>query len=311
MQKQAGHRWYSSIAELLKQWQLSLMLLPMFVLVVVFLYVPMVFLVIAFKDYNIGKGVWDSPWVGWEHFHKFFTYPDMTRLIRNSLVISALTLVTSFAGPILLALLFNELRNGKFRSFVTTVSYLPHFFPWTIIAGMVLMFFSIDGVVNGLLESWGRVVPIGFLTEHIHFLEILVGSNLWKEIGWGTIIYIAAISGINPSLYEAAVMDGANRYHRMRFITIPGMRPAIGISIIFGIGSLMSVNFDQIYNLYNPAVIQWADVIDTYVVRAGVFGMQYSQTAAIGLFKGVIGLVLIVFANWLVRRATDKDYSLF
>jgi putative aldouronate transport system permease protein len=307
----ARNRWYAPVLQLGKQWQLTLMLLPLFALVVIFLYVPMVFLVIAFKDYNIGKGVWGSPWVGWDHFHQIFAYPDIRRLIRNSLVISALTLVTGFAGPIALALLFNEMKNGKFKKFVQTVSYLPHFFPWTIIAGIMLLFFSIDGVVNGVLESWGRSQPISFLTKHVSFIELLIGSNLWKEIGWGTIIYIAAIAGINPSLYEAAVVDGAGRWARLWHITVPGMRPAIGISLIFAAGSLMSVNFDQIYNLYNPQVYEWADVIDTYIVRAGVLGMQYSQSAAMGLFKGLIGLVLIVFSNWLVRQATDKDYSLF
>ncbi|QJD84569.1 ABC transporter permease [Cohnella herbarum] len=304
-------RWYAPLYQLGKQWQLTLMLVPLVVLVLLFLYVPMGFLVIAFKDYNIGKGVWDSPWVGWGQFEKIFTYSDITRLIRNSLVISFLTLISGFAGPIVLALLFNEMRGGKFRKLVQTVSYLPHFFPWTIIAGMILMFFSIDGVVNGLLESWGSSRPVQFLTDHVHFIQLLVASNLWKEIGWGTIIYIAAIAGINPSLYEAAVVDGAGRYQRMRYVTIPGMRPAIGISLIFAAGSLMSVNFDQIYNLYNPQVYEWADVIDTYVVRAGVLQMQYSQTAAIGLFKGLVGLVLIVLSNWLVRRATDNEYSLF
>ncbi|MEK0316087.1 ABC transporter permease [Cohnella sp. 56] len=299
------------IKQLIRQWQLTFMLLPMLILVILFLYVPMGFLVIAFKDYNIGKGVWDSPWVGWAHFHKIFAYPDIARLIRNSLVISLLTLVTGFIGPIFLALLFNELRRGRFKKFVQTVSYLPHFFPWTIVAGIILLFFSIDGVVNGLLESWGASKPTGFLTQHTSFIQLLVASNLWKEIGWGTIIYMAAIAGINPSLYEAAVMDGAGRWHRLWHITMPGMRPAISISLIFAAGSLMSVNFDQIYNLYNPQVYEWADVIDTYIVRAGVIGMQYSQTAAMGLFKGVIGLVLIVLANWTVRRMTDREYSVF
>lgn len=293
-----------------KHWQLTLLLLPVVAAMIVFCYFPMLWLVIAFKDYNIGKGIWDSPWVGWKHFHMIFTYPDMLRLIKNTLVISLLNLAFGFPAAILFALLLNEIRHSVFKRTVQTLTYLPYFIPWTIMAGFISLLFSVDGLINGLLEDMGFQVR-NFLTNNTSFIELVIGSGIWKGMGWSSIIYLAAIAGVNPQLYEAALIDGASRYQRIKSITIPAIMPVIGITFILQVGGLMSANFDQLFNLYNTQVYKVADVIDTYVVRMGVSQLQYSITTAMGLFKGVVGFVLIMLSNWVIRLTSEGENSLW
>jgi putative aldouronate transport system permease protein len=301
---------YHSLRGTVKHWQLTLMLLPVLAGFIIFSYFPMLWLVIAFKNYNLGKGIWGSPWVGWQHFHTIFTYPDMTRLIRNTLFISLLNLAAGFPASIIFALLINEIKHSGFKRTVQTLTYLPYFIPWTIMTGFIMLLFSIDGLINGLLENMG-IAAKNFLTNNTNFIELLVGSNVWKNMGWSSIIFLAAISGVNPQLYEAAIIDGASRFQRIKYITIPAIAPVTGIMFILQVGNLMSSNFDQIFNLYNPQVYTVADVIDTFVVRIGVSQMQYSITTAMGLFKGVVGFVLIVLSNYIIRVTSDSENSLW
>lgn len=298
------------IRGLIRHWQLVLMLLPLFAAFIIFNYAPLTWLVIAFKNYNIGKGIWDSPWVGLKYFKMIFSYPDLTRLIRNTVFLSLLNLVIAFPISILFAMLMNEIRHSRFKKVVQTVTYLPYFIPWTILSGFILLMFSIDGLINGLLVQMGFTAQ-NFLTSNHSFIELVVGSNVWKNTGWNSIVFMAAIAGINPEMYEAAIIDRASRFQRAIYITIPSIMPVIGIMFILQVGSLMSANLDQLYNMYNPLVYNVADVIDTYVVRQGITQAQYSITTAMGLFKGVVGLILILSTNYIVRKSSDSENSLW
>lgn len=299
-----------SFKGLIKHWQLTLMLLPVLAAFIVFCYFPLLWLIIAFKDYNIGLGLWGSPWVGLKHFEMIFTYPDMLRLIRNTIVISMLNLGFGFPAAIIFAVLLNEIRHSPFKRTVQTLTYLPYFIPWTVMTGFIMLLFSIDGMFNDLLVSLG-FARVNFLTNNSNFLQLLIGSGIWKNIGWSSIIYLAAISGVNPQLYEAALIDGASRFQRVKSITLPAIAPVIGITFILQVGGLLSSNFDQIYNMYNPQVYRVADVIDTFVVRMGVTQMQYSITTAMGLFKGVVGFILIILSNYIIRKTSDSENSLW
>ncbi|SEO96872.1 sugar ABC transporter permease [Paenibacillus sp. OV219] len=300
-----------SLRSLVKHWQLSLMLLPVVAAFLIFSYFPLLWLLIAFKDYNIGKGLWGSPWVGWKHFHMIFTYPDMLQLIRNTVFISLLNLGFGFPAAILFALMLNEIKHSAFKRTVQTLTYLPYFIPWTIMAGFILLLFSVDGLINNVLVDYFGLDPKNFLTNNTSFIQLLIGSAIWKGMGWSSIIYLAAIAGVNPQLYEAAHIDGASRLQRIVSITIPSIAPVIGITFILQVGGLMSSNFDQIYNMYNAQVYKVADVIDTFVVRMGVTQMQYSITTAMGLFKGVVGFILIILSNYIIRKTSDSENSLW
>lgn len=280
---------------------LYLLLLPGLVYMIIFKYVPMYGLVIAFKDYNILAGVMDSPWVGFLQFERLFRGPDFTQIFQNTIIISTLKIIWGFPAPIILALLLNELKNIYFKRFTQTIIYLPHFISWVIFAGIITIFLNpVDGFVNYLTTAFGGK-PIGFLTEPAYFRSILVVTDIYKEIGWGTIIYLAAMSGVDPSLYEASVMDGATKYRQMWHVTLPSIRPVIIILLILSLGNILEAGFMQIFLLYNPLVMSVGDVIDTYVYRRGIVDASYSLGAAAGLFKSIIALILIVAANRIVK----------
>jgi putative aldouronate transport system permease protein len=276
---------------------LYIMLLPVLLYFLVFRYIPLLGSVIAFKDYNIFKGFIDSEWVGLQWFETMFSNPQYLRIIRNTLLISLYQIIFAFPAPIILACLLNELRNMAFKRSVQTILYLPHFLSWTLVYGLAFMMFSTQsGLVNDLIkDAGGSAIP--FLSSGEYFRSVIVGAGVWKEMGWSAIIFLAALSGISPSLYEAAKIDGAGRWKQFVHVTLPGLLPAIVILLLLKIGNVMDVGFESIYIFLSPTTLQIGEVLDTYSYRAGIIGGQYSFTTAIGLFKSVIGFILLVSAN--------------
>jgi len=286
---------------------LFLMLVPVLLWYGVFEYGPLYGIQLAFKDFAIMKGINGSPWVGFKHFELMFTSTqDFGRVFRNTVLLSLYHIVFGFPAPIVLALLLNEVRAYAFKRIVQSISYLPHFLSWVILAGLLnAMLSPTTGVVNYIIELFG-FKPIYFLADPAYFRFTLVVSAIWKEVGWGTIIYLAALASIDPSLYEAAVVDGANRWKQTLHITLPLLVPVIAIMFILRIGSVMNAGFDQVLNLYNPAVYAVSDIIDTYVYRVGLSQLQYSLTTAVGLFKNVIAFVLVLGTNYLVKKSGQE-----
>lgn len=285
-----------------REWQIYLMLLPTIVWLVIFLYKPMYGLQIAFKDYSLFRGVADSPWIGFEHFTALFQSDQFLRAIRNTVIISLYSLAIGFPVPILIALMFNEILSQRFRKAAQTIVYLPHFISSVIIAGIVITAFSPSaGIVNTIL-GWFGAEPIYFLTRAEWFRPIFIGTGIWQEAGFQSIVYLAAIAGISPTLYESAVVDGASRWQMMWKITLPCILPTIIIMLIIRIGNLMEVGFEMIILLYQPATYRTADVINTYIYRAGLQDGQYDVAAAAGLFNAVVAFVLVIGANSISRR---------
>jgi len=288
--------------DILRDKYLYVLLLPGLLYLIIFKYLPMYGVVIAFKEYNIIMGIMESPWVGFQQFERLFRTPDFTQIFMNTLIISGLKLAVGFPAPIILALLLNELKNMPFKRITQSIVYLPHFISWVIFAGIIMAFLNpVDGLFNYIIKAFGGE-PIGFLTSKEHFRSILVISDVYKEIGWGTIIYLAAMTGVSPDLYEAARMDGAGKLKQMWHVTLPSIRPVVLIMLILSLGNVLEAGFLQIYLLYNPLVYDVADVIDTYVYRRGIQEANYSLATAAGLFKSVIALILIVTANKIVKK---------
>lgn len=293
------------------QLPLFLMFLPGLALMLVFEYAPMYGLILAFKEYNLGLGINGSPWVGLANFERLFSDPRAVQVLQNTVIISVLKLLVGLPAPIILALIINEARQGIFKRFVQTVSYLPHFLSWVILAGIVYQLLSPStGVVNLVIRELG-FQPIYFLAEEAWFRPILVITSVWKEVGWGTIIYLAALTAVNNELHEAAVIDGAGRLRRIRDINVPTIVPVIGIVSVLSLGSILSAGFDQIFNLYNPRVMDVADIIDTYVYRIGLVGLDYSFSTAVGLFKGLVGFSLILIFNTYARKISGGRFGLW
>jgi putative aldouronate transport system permease protein len=285
-----------------REWQLYVMLAPTIIWFVVFLYKPMYGLQIAFKDYSIFRGVANSPWVGLEHFENLFSNDQFLRAVGNTIKISALNLLFGFPAPIILALMFNEVLNATYKRTAQTIVYLPHFISSVIIAGIVITAFSpTAGIVNTIL-GWFGLDSIYFLTKPEWFRPIFVGTGIWQEAGFGSIVFLAAIAGVNPSLYESAVVDGANRWQMMWKITIPSILPTILIMLIIRIGNVMEVSFELVILLYQPATYSTADVVNTFVYRQGLQSGQYDLAAAAGLFNAVVAFVLVMSANTISRR---------
>lgn len=281
------------------------MALPGLIYFAIFHYAPMAGIMIAFKDFQPLQGVggiFTSAWVGMRHFEQFFSSYYFTRVLVNTVVISGLKLIVGFPAPILLALLINEVMHNKFKRFIQTISYLPHFLSWVVVASMLhLMLSPSYGIVNQLLGVVG-IDPVFFLGSLDWFRVVLVASDVWKGVGWASIIYLAAIAGINPDLYEAAQMDGTTRFKQAVHITVPSIRNIISIMFILNMGNLLEAGFEQIFLLYSPQVYQVSDIIDTYVYREGLIRINYSFAAAVGLFKSLIAMMLIISANLLAKR---------
>jgi putative aldouronate transport system permease protein len=285
-----------------REWQIYVMLLPTIIWFLVFLYKPMYGLQIAFKDYSIFRGVDGSPWIGWEHFETLFSNDQFIRAVKNTITISFYNLLFGFPAPIILALMFNEVLHASYKRTAQTIVYLPHFISSVIIAGIVITAFSPTvGVINAVI-GWFGLDPIYFLTQPQWFRPIFVGTGIWQEAGFGSIVFLAAIAGVNPSLYESAAMDGANRWQMMWKITIPSILPTILIMLIIRIGNIMEVSFELVVLLYQPSTYETADVVNTWVYRQGLQSGQYDLAAAAGLFNAVVAFVLVMTANTLSRR---------
>ncbi len=281
---------------------LFVMLIPGVLYYLIFRYLPMGGLVIAFKNYNFHDGIWSSPWVGLKYFEVLFQSNVSLQIIWNTLTLSVLNLIFGFPAPIIIAIALNEVRKSWVKRWIQTIIYLPHFLSWVIVSGIILTVFSIDGgTINKLLGQWG-MEPVPFLYRTDSWTAIFIGSGMWKEMGFSAIIYLAALSGIDPSLYESAGMDGAGKLRQIWHITLPGIRPTIILLLILGMGRLMEVGFDQVYNLQNPTVLQKAEVISTYVYKVGLQQAQFGLTTAMGLFESFVGLVLVLSANALARK---------
>lgn len=284
---------------------LWLLFLPCLLYYLIFRYAPMFGLVITFKDYNLFKGIWASDWVGLKYYRMFLENPDFWPLMKNTFLLGMYKLVFGFPAPIVLAILLNEVRKAAFKRFVQTVSYLPHFISNVIVASMVIMFLSpTGGLINNLLE-WIGLGPINFMNEPGLFRGIYVLSEIWQHIGWETIIYLAALTAIDPQLYEAADMDGASRMRKIWHVTLPGISPAIVITLILNIGKVLEIGFEKVFLMQNPAIYDTADIISTYVYRVGMVQGNFSYGASIDLFMGVISLIFIYTANLLSRRFSE------
>lgn len=287
-------------------WVLLLIALPGLAHFLIFKYIPIAGNIIAFQDYNLFSGVFGSKFVGFKHFVFMFNYPEFKMVLINTLKLGLYSIVFGFPAPLLLALLLNEIRLNWFKRTTQTLLYLPHFLSWVIVGGIFTELLSLDGIVNQAIVYFGGEAK-SFLTEPKYFLEMLVSLGIWKEVGWSMIIYLAAMAGINPSLYEAAMVDGANRFKMAWHITLPSLVPAIVVLLLLRIGNLLDANVEQVLFFLNPLVREVGEVFDTYVYRVGLMGGQYSYTTAIGIFKAVIGIILVVGLNKLSRKTTGES----
>lgn len=289
---------------------LYLMMVPGLIYFVIFHYVPMYGASLAFKDFQITEGILHSPWVGMKYFQMAFSDPYFYQVLRNTILISIYKLIFGFPVPIIFALLLNEVTNIHFKKLAQTVSYLPYFISWIIMAGIFTYLFSIEGAVN-LIVKWLGHKPILFMGEEQYFRSVLVLTDIFKGFGWGAIIFFAAISGINGELYEAAVIDGASRLKRAIYITVPLLVPVMAILLILSMGGILDAGFDQIFNMYSPNVYSVSDILDTYVYRLGLIQMQYSYATAVGLFKSVVALILMVGVNQIIKAMGGNEHALW
>ncbi|MDE0228376.1 MAG: ABC transporter permease subunit [Spirochaetaceae bacterium] len=299
-----GARW-----RLMRRYKLIyLLLLPAAAYFVLFQYGPMYGIQIAFKDFKLLKGIWASEWVGFEHFVAMFGAPRFWQVLRNTVVISVLKLLFGFPAPILFAIMLNELIGVRFKKSVQTISYLPHFISWVVLAGIVYEVLSPSlGIVNQVIEATGGR-PHNFMADSDWFVAVVVISYVWQTFGWGSIIYLAALAGIDPQLYEAAQIDGASRLQRTMRITIPSLYPVMVIVFLLRVGNLLEVGFDQIFNLQNPTIYDTGDIIETYTYRKGIIQQDWSYAAAVGLFNNTVGLILLLVVNRFTRVAREFGF---
>lgn len=297
-----GANWSKIWKEVKKDRYLYLMMVPGILAVFIFSYMPMYGLVMAFKNYKPALGITDSPWVGLAHFEKLFSLPEARYVILNTLKISFMNLLIGFPAPIILSLLLNELKNRHFKRGVQSVLYLPHFVSWVVVSGLIYSFFSTTvGMVNKVIVELGGTA-LNIITDPNKFHGMVYLSNVWKGVGWGTIIYMAAIAGVDTEQYEAANLDGANRFQQMLHITLPSIRFSIVTMLILNVGSAMNGNMDQILNLRTDATQAVGQIIDTYVYDMGVSKLRYDFATAVGLFQQVINCLLLFTTNWITNR---------
>lgn len=299
------------VARFWKNRYLFLLLFPIVIWYILFRYVPIAGSVIAFKDYRYAKGIWGSAWVGLKYFRMLFQSPDFYRVIRNTLIISFYKLMFGFPAPIILALMLNEARSNAFKRTIQTVTYIPYFISWVVYGGLIATILSPTyGMINTVFKAMG-LKPVFFMASLTLFRPLLVVTAIMKESGWGAIIYLAAIAGIDPRLYEAAIVDGANKWRQIWHITLPGIASTIVILLIIRIGYLLNVGFEQIFVMYNAAVYEVSDVIETYTYRVGILQGRFSFTTALGLFKSVIGFVLVIAANQVSKKLSAGERGIW
>jgi len=296
-------------AKFVRELPLHLLILPGLMLVILYSYVPMVGIVIAFQKFSPFDGLFGSKWVGLNNFKYVLEFPDVYRIMWNTVSIASMKIVFGLIVPIIVALLLNEMYHPRIKKWVQTLIYLPHFLSWVILSGILIDILSpSEGIVNAILGKFG-IEPIFFLGDNSWFPKVLVASDVWKEFGFNTIVYLAALTGINPTLYEAAVVDGANRWKQTWHITLPGILPIIVLLATLSLGNVLNAGFDQIFNLYSPAVYESGDILDTLIYRIGLNDAQYSVATAIGLFKSAVSFVLISVSYWLAYRFAN--YRIF
>ena len=282
-----------------------LMLLPGMIVLLIFVFVPLLGSVMAFQDYKVGLGFFRSPWVGLENFRIIFTFRDSVQVFWNTLIIAFGKLVLNAIVPVIFSILLNELGGKIFKRTFQTIVYLPHFLSWVVLATVVTNMFSLDGPINAFLGLFG-VDGIQFLADNSWFRTVIIGTDVWKGFGYNSVIYLAALLSIDPGLYEAASIDGASRFKRILHITLPSLMPTVVLMVALSLGNILNAGFDQVFNLYNPIVYETGDIIDTYVYRIGMVERQYSIGAAVGLFKSIISFVLILGSNRLAKRLTGS-----
>lgn len=306
-QRKKGKTWKSFKIVLRRDYQLYLLVIPSIIYFLVFHYAPMYGIQIAFKDFSPTLGITGSPWAGLKHFERFFSSHQFWRLIKNTLGVSLYQLIAGFPIPIMLALLINQVKQKHFKKLVQTVTYIPHFISIVVLVGMINVFLSpTSGLVNHVLQLFGRE-PVYFLGEPNFFKSIFVWSGVWQSAGWGSIIYLAALSGVNPELYEAAKVDGASKFQTIRNIDLPSIMPTIIVLLIMNLGRIMNVGFQKAYLLQNPLNAGASEVIQTYMYKIGLIGMQFEYSTAISLFNTLINVILLVTANQLSKKFTENS----
>jgi putative aldouronate transport system permease protein len=300
----------SLITNFKKRKVLYYMAIPGLIFYLVFRYAPMFGIIVAFQNYNPFEGVsafWTSEFVGFHWFQILFTQPEFWQLLRNTLLISLYFIIFGFPAPIILALLLNEVRNAHFKRISQTITYIPHFLSWALVGGIIIQMLSPDhGLVNNILGLFG-FKPNYFLSNPHYFRGIVVGSGIWKEVGWDSIIYLAAIAGIDPTLYEAAIIDGANRWKQVIYVTIPSILPVITILLILSFGRVMETGFDEIYMFISPYTQKVGDVFSTYSLRVGIRNAQYSYITALGLFQNVVNLIILLICNKISKTVSESS----
>lgn len=272
-----------------------------------FKYVPLMGSVIAFQDFNLFSGITGSKWVGLKHFERMFSHYDFLNILKNTLLLGIYDILFAFTAPIVLALLLNEVRLALYKKIVQTIMYAPHFLSWVIVSGIFVGILSPESGVLNVMLGWFGLDPIYFLGDDSYIRSVLVGSGLWRDVGWGTIIYLAALAGINPDLYEAAEIDGAGRWKQTLSITIPALLPVITILFLLKIGDFLDYGFERVFVFQNPLNIRNSEILDTYIYKAGLKQLQFSYATAIGVFKSVVGLFLLLIANTLSKKATGES----
>lgn len=286
---------------------LYIMALPVLIYFIIFHIVPMIGVIISFQRFVPSNGLFDSEWVAFDNFIRFFQYRFTPRLIRNTFLIQFYDLLVGFPAPIIFSLLLNEVQNTKFKKVTQTITYMPHFISLVVICGIIFTFSKEGGILSEFITNLTGRAPENLLSNARYFRPLYIGTNIWQGFGWGSIIYIAALSGIDVQLYEAAVIDGANRWKQVIYVTLPGIAPTIIIMLILRMGQMFSVGFEKIILLYSPIIYDTADVISTYMFRSGILEMNYSYSTAVGLFNSLINLVLILIANAISRKVTETS----
>ena len=294
-----------TVEHIQKYWILYLMMIPATVLLILFTYGPMYGIIMAFQDFTVFKGYTGSPFVGLKHFQRLFSDPLFYRLFKNTFMVGVLDFLFSFPAPLIFALILNEVRKVRFKSVVQSISYLPHFIPLVVMVGISFELFGSYGIINSLLSSLG-MEPISFFTKSEWFLPLYIGSGVWKTIGWGSIIYMGALTNIDSTLYEAADMDGANRWHKMWHVTLPSLRPTVVTLFILNAGGIMQVGFEKVFLMSSPATYEVSDVLSTYVYRQGILNSDFSYSAAVGLFNNIVALLFVLLANKIAKKLGEE-----
>ncbi|MGI0284307.1 ABC transporter permease [Streptococcus pneumoniae] len=294
-----------TVEHIQKYWILYLMMIPATVLLILFTYGPMYGIIMAFQDFTVFKGYTGSPFVGLKHFQRLFSDPLFYRLFKNTFMVGGLDFLFSFPAPLIFALILNEVRKVRFKSVVQSISYLPHFIPLVVMVGIIFELFGSYGIINNLLSSLG-MEPISFFTKSEWFLPLYIGSGVWKTIGWGSIIYMGALTNIDSTLYEAADMDGANRWHKMWHVTLPSLRPTVVTLFILNAGGIMQVGFEKVFLMSSPATYEVSDVLSTYVYRQGILNSDFSYSAAVGLFNNIVALLFVLLANKIAKKLGEE-----